>query len=176
MAQNGVEMQDISAEVAGNVNGDVGNSNGNQHHHHQNGHQNGHHHHVHSEEGSVVDVNAAVAEFKKLEDDILIAQRKADIEAQGGAAGEWDIHEFFEESVRKGEETGHKLKRMGVIVKNLTVVGMGADADRIPDNMDIFKALWIPNWYVSLSLSLSLSLFLSGEKSRSLSTILFPAS
>jgi ABC-type multidrug transport system ATPase subunit len=36
---------------------------------------------------------------------------------------------------------------MGVVAKNLTVVGMGADASDIPDNLDIFKALWIPSWF-----------------------------
>jgi hypothetical protein len=97
--------------------------------------------------GSMVDVASAVAEFKKLEDDIHAAQRATNVENQGGAA-EWDIHEFFEDSVRHGEQTGHKLKRMGVVAKNLTVVGMGADADTIPDNLDIIKVLWPGNWYV----------------------------
>lgn len=95
--------------------------------------------------GSVVDVDEAIATFRHLEDEIHAEQRKANIENQGGA--EWDIHEFFEESVRKGEETGHKLKRMGVIAKNLTVVGMGADAAQIPDNLDILKVFWPPSWF-----------------------------
>ena len=94
--------------------------------------------------GSVVDVDAAVAEFRKLESSIHGEQIRDDVE-KGGA--DWNIQEFFEDSVRKGDETGHKLKRMGVIVKNLSVTGMGADAASIPDNLDILKALWPPSWY-----------------------------
>lgn len=37
---------------------------------------------------------------------------------------------------------------MGVIFKNLSVVGIGADAITIPSNLDMVKALWPPNWYV----------------------------
>lgn len=100
----------------------------------------------------VVDVDAAVAEFHHLEQTIHDEQRKIennDIEkGRAGGEGEWDIQEFFEDSVRKGEQTGHKLKRMGVIVENVTVVGLGADAASIPDNLDILKALWPPSWYV----------------------------
>lgn len=92
-----------------------------------------------------MDVDAAVDEFHKL--DVSVRndnQKQSDIE-KGGA--EWNIQEFFEDSVRNGEQTGHRLKRMGVIVKGLTVVGMGADAASIPDNLDIVKALWPPTWY-----------------------------
>jgi hypothetical protein len=103
--------------------------------------------------GSVVDVDAAVQEFRKLESSVHAEQRQQDVE-KGGA--DWDIQEFFEDSVRKGEETGHKLKRMGVIVKNLSVVGMGADAASIPDNLDMLKALWPPTWYVHTPCSLPL--------------------
>jgi hypothetical protein len=97
-----------------------------------------------------VNVEYAVEEFRNLEHTIQASQRTLDVEKQGekGGEGDWDIQEFFEESIRKGEETGHKLKRMGVVVKGLNVVGMGSDADTIPDNFDIIKALWPPNWYV----------------------------
>ena len=100
--------------------------------------------------GSVVDVDEAEKVFKDL--DVSVREdtkRVADVEK--GGVSDWNIHEFFEESVRTGEETGHKLKRMGVIVKGLTVVGMGADAASIPDNLDILKALWPPSWYDLLS-------------------------
>lgn len=99
-----------------------------------------------TKDGSMVDVDAAVAEFNSLEREIKFEQRRENVESQGGAT-EFDIQEFFDDSVRKADQTGHKLKRMGVIVKNLTVVGMGADADTIPDNLDILKALWPPTWY-----------------------------
>lgn len=94
----------------------------------------------------MINVEDSVKEFHDLEESIHYEQTKDDIE-RGGA--DWDIQEFFEDSVRKGEETGHKLKRMGVVVKNLTVVGMGADAASISDNLDILKALWPPTWYVT---------------------------
>jgi hypothetical protein len=32
-------------------------------------------------------------------------------------------------------------------VRNLSIIGMGADAATIPDNFDIIKALWPLNWY-----------------------------
>ena len=102
--------------------------------------------------GSVVDVDEAEKVFKDLDVSVREDTKKvADVEK--GGASDWNIHEFFEESVRTGEETGHKLKRMGVIVKGLTVVGMGADAASIPDNLDILKALWPPSWYDSNLLS-----------------------
>jgi hypothetical protein len=107
-------------------------------------------HHPLEVHGSVVDVHAAEQVFRDLDVSVREDTKKvADVE-KGGAA-DWDIHEFFEDSVRKGEQTGHKLKRMGVIVKNLTVVGLGADAAQIPDNLDMFKALWPPSWYVKIS-------------------------
>lgn len=94
--------------------------------------------------GSVVDVEEAVGEFRRLDHEITSEARKEDVE--NGASG-WNIREFFEEGVRNGEQTGHKLKRMGVVVKNLTVLGMGADASSIPTNIDILKAFWPPTWY-----------------------------
>jgi ABC-type multidrug transport system ATPase subunit len=97
--------------------------------------------------GGEVDIENAVEEFRKLEHSIHQSQKKMDIEKQGLGEEEWDIQEFFEESIRKGKETGHKMKRMGVVAKDLSVVGMGSDADTIPDNFDIFKALWPPNWF-----------------------------
>lgn len=44
---------------------------------------------------------------------------------------------------------------MGVIVKDLTVVGIGADAINIPSNLDIFKLLWPPHWYNKITLAIS---------------------
>jgi hypothetical protein len=114
----------------------------------------GTHHHLTKREvqGSVVDVQAAEQVFRDLDVSVREDTKKVGDLEKGGAGlltpTGWDIHEFFEESVRKGEETGHKLKRMGVIVKNLTVVGMGADAASIPDNLDMLKALWPPTWYM----------------------------
>lgn len=54
---------------------------------------------AYSESGSVVNVDEALKTFRQLENEIHTEQRKADVEAHGGAA-DWDIHEFFEESVR----------------------------------------------------------------------------
>lgn len=95
-----------------------------------------------SEVGSVVDVKEAEKEFTSLENEIKSATIKEDVEK----GGEWNLREFFEESVRQDSASGHKLKRMGVIVKDLTVVGMGADAASIPTNIDILKYFWPPNW------------------------------
>lgn len=107
--------------------------------------------------GSVVNVKAAEKEFRELDASVKLDASQSITQGDGynmgtletgGATKGWDIHEFFEDSVRKGEETGHKLKKMGVIVKNLNVVGLGADAAQIPDNLDMLKALWPPSWFM----------------------------
>jgi hypothetical protein len=127
--------------------------------------------HTESEKGSVVDVEKAIEQFAQLQQsvDSIVQEelRKSqgikksqdiriskDVEmavdpASSSAptpAGEFDIRIFFEDSVRRARAAGHSPKRMGVVVNGLTVVGMGADAATIPDNLDIIKALNPLNW------------------------------
>jgi ATP-binding cassette, subfamily G (WHITE), member 2, SNQ2 len=90
-----------------------------------------------------VDVNSAVHEFKALERELEQEEKRGGNIEQGN---EFNIREFFEESARQEASKGHKEKRMGVVVKDLTVVGLGADAMAIGDNLSPIKALWPLNW------------------------------
>lgn len=84
-------------------------------------------------------------EFKALEKDLEEEEKNQNENVESG--NEFNIREFFEESVRQEREKGHKPKRMGIVVKDLTVVGLGADALAIEDNLSPLKILWPPNWY-----------------------------
>jgi ATP-binding cassette subfamily G (WHITE) protein 2 (SNQ2) len=92
-------------------------------------------------------VHAAVEEFQALEEDLASEERREKDAHQVEAGEEFNIREFFEESARQEASKGHKEKRMGLVVKNMTVVGMGADAMTIQDNLSPLKALWPLNWY-----------------------------
>lgn len=108
-----------------------------------------------SEKSSVVDVEQAQQVFEELQHNIETVARKEDMKIHpkdvemGPMGPSFDIQSFFEDSVRRAQEVGHTPKKMGVVVKGLTVVGMGSDASTIPDNLDILKSLWPPNWYLS---------------------------
>lgn len=102
---------------------------------------------------SDVDIKGAVDEFHNLEHELEADEAKANQDATFAsgagieAGSEFNIREFFEESVRQEESKGHKPKRMGLVVKDLTVVGMGSDAVHIQDNLSPLKSLWPGNWY-----------------------------
>lgn len=85
-----------------------------------------------------------MGEFQALEQDLANEERKETGNVEAG--GEFNIREFFEESARQEATKGHKPKRMGLVVKDVTVVGMGADAMAIQDNLSPLKALWPLNW------------------------------
>jgi hypothetical protein len=112
-----------------------------------------------SERESVVNVEEAQQVFEEMQqhaEEVVQEEIRSsmgsprDVEMAVPANGtDFDIQTFFEDSVRRGQEVGHTPKRMGVVVNNLTVVGMGSDATSIPDNLDILKALWPLNWYTS---------------------------
>lgn len=99
---------------------------------------------------TTTDVRAAVKEFKALEEDLVNDEKRETTATSGNVEGgvEFNIREFFEESARQEADKGHKPKRMGLVVKDLTVVGLGADAMTIGDNLSPIKALWPPNWYI----------------------------
>jgi ATP-binding cassette subfamily G (WHITE) protein 2 (SNQ2) len=44
--------------------------------------------------------------------------------------------------VRDSDLAGIKRKKMGVVFKNLTVVGEGADASSIPNLLSPFETVW----------------------------------
>eukprot|EP01114_Cavostelium_apophysatum_P016393 TRINITY_DN464_c0_g2_i1.p1 TRINITY_DN464_c0_g2~~TRINITY_DN464_c0_g2_i1.p1 ORF type:complete len:1450 (+),score=441.85 TRINITY_DN464_c0_g2_i1:26-4351(+) len=106
-----------------------------------------------------VDIQKAVYNFDVTRQSLETPRAKSnrsfgDIEkgdTQDPATEQFDLRAFFEDSVRQGQIHGQKLKRVGVTFENLTVVGQGADASRIPDNLSplkmIAKLLWPPNWF-----------------------------
>jgi len=100
-----------------------------------------------------VDVQRGVDEFRNLEKEFKSPSNQkpdADVE-KGEKPEEFDLQEYFEDSVRMDEKRGNKQKKMGVVVKNLTVVGQGYDASSITDNLTPLvtagKFLWPPNWF-----------------------------
>ncbi|KAK5575307.1 hypothetical protein RB653_010565 [Dictyostelium firmibasis] len=54
---------------------------------------------------------------------------------------DFKLRQYFEDSQRQKMLINHKPKKMGVSIKNLTVVGQGADNSVIVDNSTPFKAL-----------------------------------
>lgn len=95
-----------------------------------------------------VSVTEGVEEFKNLEADLAAEEKKATPAAATVEAGTgFNIREFFEESVRQEESKGLKPKRVGLVVKNLTVSGAGTESLQIEDNLSPLKSLWPGNWY-----------------------------
>ncbi|PRP75001.1 hypothetical protein PROFUN_07394 [Planoprotostelium fungivorum] len=78
----------------------------------------------------------------------LSTVHEVDLEKAKLPDGDFDFKKWFEDSVRNRlAEGGH----MGVIIKNLTVIGRGAAGTIIPDNLSpvvqLAKFLWIPSWF-----------------------------
>jgi ABC-type multidrug transport system ATPase subunit/ABC-type multidrug transport system permease subunit len=82
-----------------------------------------------------VDVEKGIETFQQTEKDLRDILNAAEAEAQ--FAQGFDLGAFLESSVDAQEKHGIKQKKMGVVFKNLTVVGEGADATQIPN-------LWTP--------------------------------
>eukprot|EP01119_Soliformovum_irregulare_P011474 TRINITY_DN2879_c0_g1_i1.p1 TRINITY_DN2879_c0_g1~~TRINITY_DN2879_c0_g1_i1.p1 ORF type:complete len:1443 (-),score=460.96 TRINITY_DN2879_c0_g1_i1:56-4384(-) len=106
----------------------------------------------HQSQQSEVDVERGVQHFRNLQKDlqssVADASKSKDLEK---GAPEFDLQTYFEESIRMDEKRGSKAKQMGVVVKDLTVVGQGYDASSISDNttplVTLAKLLWPPNWF-----------------------------
>eukprot|EP01132_Coremiostelium_polycephalum_P003857 gene3857-4808_t len=58
---------------------------------------------------------------------------------------DFKLRKYFEGSQRQAMENGGKPKKMGVSVRNLTVVGQGADVSIISDMMS--PILWFASWF-----------------------------
>ncbi|GAM19699.1 hypothetical protein SAMD00019534_028740 [Acytostelium subglobosum LB1] len=58
---------------------------------------------------------------------------------------DFKLRKYFENSQRMNTEVGGKPKRMGVCLRNLTVVGRGADVSVISDMLTPFK--WVASWF-----------------------------
>eukprot|EP01132_Coremiostelium_polycephalum_P003856 gene3856-4807_t len=78
-----------------------------------------------------------------------LQDEKRDIES--GDQPSWETEEdfklrnYFEGSQRQAMENGGKPKKMGVSIRNLTVVGRGADVSIISDMMS--PILWLASWF-----------------------------
>jgi len=85
----------------------------------------------------------------------LSTVQDADLEKATLPDGDFDVRKWFEDSVRNRLAEGGHVKKMGVIVKDLTVVGVGAAGTKIPDNLSplfsLFKLFWIPSWFKKTS-------------------------
>jgi len=93
-----------------------------------------------------VSVEKGVQEFKAFQQQVeTIAATDRDLEAQGEE--EFDFTAFFEDSVRQDQKRGRDVKKMGVVFKDITVVGKGFDASSISDNFTPLKSLWPPSWF-----------------------------
>eukprot|EP01114_Cavostelium_apophysatum_P010052 TRINITY_DN2344_c0_g1_i2.p1 TRINITY_DN2344_c0_g1~~TRINITY_DN2344_c0_g1_i2.p1 ORF type:complete len:923 (+),score=187.48 TRINITY_DN2344_c0_g1_i2:174-2942(+) len=106
---------------------------------------------VEGEDDVVVDVNKGIEEFGKLRQSLekYAAPPKAigkDVEQGRTEIEPFSLEEFFEDSERNTPE-GFKLKKVGLLFQNLTVVGEGAAASTIPDNLTPLKILWPGNWF-----------------------------
>ncbi|PRP76487.1 hypothetical protein PROFUN_15157 [Planoprotostelium fungivorum] len=81
----------------------------------------------------------------------LSSVQDVDLEKAQLPDGDFDIKKWFEDSVRNRLAEGGHVKKMGVVAKNLTVVGQGAAGTTIPDNLSplfgLLKLFWIPSWF-----------------------------
>eukprot|EP01117_Protostelium_nocturnum_P006316 TRINITY_DN227_c0_g1_i1.p1 TRINITY_DN227_c0_g1~~TRINITY_DN227_c0_g1_i1.p1 ORF type:complete len:1474 (-),score=463.74 TRINITY_DN227_c0_g1_i1:47-4363(-) len=85
-----------------------------------------------------IDVQSSINQYNQVQSDLAKDSEKAraedpNFDAEKGQAEEFDLKEYFENSARSATENGSKLKRMGVSVKNLTVVGQGAEVSILND-------------------------------------------
>ncbi|KAJ3158106.1 hypothetical protein HDU86_003058 [Geranomyces michiganensis] len=82
-------------------------------------------------------------------------ENQAPIDLADDHGDEFDLKDFLENSVRAAKETGIGGKKMGVIFKGLTVVGVGADASSINNLLDtavnLVKALNPLSWFSTQS-------------------------
>ncbi|KYQ91763.1 ABC transporter G family protein [Tieghemostelium lacteum] len=75
-------------------------------------------------------------EYEKTNDkDIELGERNVD------SPEDFKLRNYFEVSQRNLLDNGHRVKRMGVSIKNLTVVGQGADSSVIMDNLTPLRSL-----------------------------------
>lgn len=99
-----------------------------------------------------LNVEEGVKEFRELQrtissfSEIKLSERKH--KSTDPNSTHFDLQAFFENSVRS-EEGKSQLKKLGVIFKNLTIVGQGADATSITDNLTIWRFLWPGTWYIN---------------------------
>lgn len=114
-------------------------------------------HHVHvSRRDSILLFREAAQELAD-ESKAFMEAKKMTTDFEAAAQGEvFDLRTYFQDSYSTRLSHGGKPKRMGVSVKNLTVVGQAPESSVISTNLTPLKYLFNvfnPNWwYVSLLL------------------------
>eukprot|EP01117_Protostelium_nocturnum_P006317 TRINITY_DN227_c0_g2_i2.p1 TRINITY_DN227_c0_g2~~TRINITY_DN227_c0_g2_i2.p1 ORF type:complete len:1432 (-),score=505.14 TRINITY_DN227_c0_g2_i2:66-4361(-) len=100
------------------------------------------------EEEERIDVQESIQKYKDANDEIAKESNdldakdpNKDVEKGKNEGEEFDLKEYFENSVRNSAKSGGKTKRMGVSVKELTVVGQGADVSILQDLTTPFR--WV---------------------------------
>eukprot|EP01113_Clastostelium_recurvatum_P049931 TRINITY_DN9334_c0_g1_i3.p1 TRINITY_DN9334_c0_g1~~TRINITY_DN9334_c0_g1_i3.p1 ORF type:complete len:1492 (-),score=487.16 TRINITY_DN9334_c0_g1_i3:90-4565(-) len=98
--------------------------------------------HSHEPAGSVIDVESSKQEFQKFNKDMSEDSRKEDPEK----GDDFDLRTVIENDINQRSEAGIKLKHVGVVIKDLNVVGVGADTANISTNLAILKIFYPPYW------------------------------
>ncbi|KAI9319048.1 ABC-2 type transporter-domain-containing protein [Dichotomocladium elegans] len=85
-------------------------------------------------DANAVDVDAAIGEYNELKRELSRISRQAsnDGNLEAGAVEEFDLDDFLNGMSTDSQKAGHKPKHLGLIWKDLTVEGLGADAHTIP--------------------------------------------
>eukprot|EP00026_Physarum_polycephalum_P000540 Phypoly_transcript_00541.p1 GENE.Phypoly_transcript_00541~~Phypoly_transcript_00541.p1 ORF type:complete len:1444 (+),score=259.70 Phypoly_transcript_00541:181-4512(+) len=101
-----------------------------------------------------VDVNKGIEEFQQAQKEL-----GGMVNAEHGQAAQalvtFDLADYLNNAVRDFDLAGIKRKKMGVVFKNLNVVGEGADASSIPNLLSPFVTVWEYanplNWFRKVS-------------------------
>ncbi|EGG16693.1 hypothetical protein DFA_07671 [Cavenderia fasciculata] len=102
------------------------------------------------ESTSQVNVDKGIQDFKTMAAHLEMESERLRLESPSidleGRPAETDedfkLRKYFEDSKRQSESNGSKPKKMGVCIRNLTVVGKGADASVIPDMLSPIKSFF----------------------------------
>ncbi|EGG16975.1 hypothetical protein DFA_07956 [Cavenderia fasciculata] len=96
-------------------------------------------------EKSTIEFKSMAAALENESQQYRLDEDKQDLEGRAAETEEdFKLREFFEDSQRMALANGGKAKKMGVSVRNLTVVGKGADASIISDMLSPLKFLFNP--------------------------------
>ncbi|KAI8095109.1 ABC-2 type transporter-domain-containing protein [Gilbertella persicaria] len=102
-------------------------------------------------DGNAVNIEDAMSNYEEIRRELThqsrVSRRKSISagEAEKGDVRDFDLTDFLRDQNDQGEAAGFYPKQMGVIWKNLTVQGLGADAKTIPTNytwMRDFVKFW----------------------------------
>ncbi|ORZ21516.1 ABC-2 type transporter-domain-containing protein [Absidia repens] len=92
-------------------------------------------------DGNAVNIDDAKSNYESLRRE-MSRQSVATgmIDEEKGAVEQFDLTDFLSGNLARREEEGFKPKRLGLVVKNLTVKGVGADHEWIPTISTVFES------------------------------------